>query len=299
MRYLLISFLMLLFSTLSMAKTITVYIPFSPGGPTDSLWRSIEPNLNIILKDKNIKLITENLPGGGGAIAANRIASTKDRLVLGFFSPALAVTPAMNPEVAKYSNKSIRLVGYAGQTEMVLVSSKTSQEFYEKCSVGSMLYGSSGVGSTSHLLARMVIQELNCKESIHVPYKGQSAAYLDLYPGRIDFIVDFSISASSQISSGKVNKIFSVTEKFPLKLENWHVFISNNFLSDDYTVIVTAFKELKSNVQFVNDIERKFHLEGFAQHKDSTWLDTQFKMFADFANSNLPKGNINGNINEQ
>ena len=284
MRNLFIAILFSVFSTASFAKIVTVYIPFSPGGPSDSLWRTIEPKLNDLLKDENIKLITENLPGAGGAIAANRIAATDNRLVLGFFSPALVITPVINPQITKYTYDSIRFLGYAGGAEMLLVSSLEEQEFYKKCSSGGMMYGSSGVGSSTHLLAAFVIKSLKCKDSVHVPYRGQAAAYLDLLPGRIDYIVDFSISANSYLLSQSVNKIFSVTERFPSVLENWHILISNQFGGEEFEIIKSAYEELKRDEYFVSDLEEKFHIENFSQERNSEWLLNEFNLFKNFVN---------------
>jgi tripartite-type tricarboxylate transporter receptor subunit TctC len=71
---------------------ISVVIPFSAGGATDQLWRVIEPHLNKRLQPRGIRLITENIPGAGGTIGTNRVA-TSEKPMLGFFSPAFAISP--------------------------------------------------------------------------------------------------------------------------------------------------------------------------------------------------------------
>jgi tripartite-type tricarboxylate transporter receptor subunit TctC len=285
MKKILTLFCFFVFSHIAIANTVTVLIPFSPGGPTDTLWRSIEPLLNEKLKQHNIKLITENLPGAGGTIASNRIAATEDRLILGFFSPALVVAPNTVSDVVRYNATSFRLIGYAGSTDMVVVSSMSVDQFNEKCRNSVVFFGSSGNGSTGHLLGSIVANGINCKEIIHVPYKGISAAYLDLLAGRIDYLVDFSINADSQIKSGSVNKLFSMNEKFPNSLENWHVLISNNYNSPLFSIIQKEFSELKNDKNFVNNLEFKLKIKNFSIIKNQNWLTKEFENYKNFIES--------------
>jgi tripartite-type tricarboxylate transporter receptor subunit TctC len=276
---------LLTFSNLSLASTISVIIPFSAGGPTDRLWRSIEPKLNERLKNYDIRLVTENLPGAGGAIAANKLATTKDRLILGFFSPALAISPEMNSDIVRYNVEMLYLIGYAGATEMVVVSTLTQEQFNERCKSDRILFGSSNIGSTSHLLGTVVGHELNCKNRVHIPYKGQSQVYVDLIAGRIDYLVDFAISAEGQISSGNVNRLFSVNEKFPNNLENWHVLISNKYDDANIKIIKQEFAQLKKDQQFVDQLEKTAKIKNFKLVRDQKWLINEFKVYKEFIES--------------
>ena len=285
----LIILLLLSISSLVSAKTISVVIPFSAGGPTDHLWRSIEPSITERLKKHGIRLITENMPGAGGAIAGNKIAETKDRPLLGFFSPALAIAPSMNPEAVRYSDRTIKLIGYAGETEMFVVSKLSTDAFLKKCQSEPLFFGSSNVGSTSHLLGLVVGKELKCKELIHVPYKGLASAYLDLISGRINYLVDFAINAQSQMSSGSVNKIFIMDEQFPNRLENWHVFISNNIDDPDIQLIEKEFHELKKDKLFVSKLEQSLKIKNFSMVKNNNWLIKEFKLYKTFVEKVVDK----------
>jgi tripartite-type tricarboxylate transporter receptor subunit TctC len=270
------------FSSGLLAKTISVVIPFSVGGPTDILWRYIEPHMNQRLEKHGIKLITDNVPGAGGAIAANKISATQDRLILGFFSPALAIAPAMNPSIVKYDSNSIKLVGYAGSTEMLLVSKLSLEELMEKCLKGKILFGTSNLGSTSHLLGTLVNKKFECKDYTAIPYKGVSMVYPDLIENRVDFLVDFAISAEPHIKSGKVNQLMSVNERFPSLLENWHVLISNSANNDDFKIIAKEFENLKKDKKFVSDLEKSMRIQNFSSIKDQKWLESEFRSYKEF-----------------
>jgi tripartite-type tricarboxylate transporter receptor subunit TctC len=281
-----ILFLILLsFTTVVWAKNIAVVIPFAAGGPTDQLWRLIEPKLNERLKSHNIKLVTDNLPGAGGTIAANKIAATNDRLILGFFSPALVIAPTINADIVKYDVGMLHMIGYAGATEMIVVSTLTQEQFNERCKSERILFGSSNIGSTSHLLGTVVGRELSCKNRVHIPYKGLSQAYVDLIGGRIDYLVDFAISAEGQIASGNVNRLFSMNEKFPNNLENWHVLISNRYDDADIKIIEQEFAQLKKDQQFVDQLERIARIKNFKSVRGQDWLAKEFKVYKKFAES--------------
>ena len=273
---------LLLVSNLTLAKTLSVIIPFTAGGPTDQLWRSIEPSLNERLGKQGIKLITENLPGAGGAIAANKISETSDKLVLGFFSPALVISPSTNTDSVRYNTNSIRLVDYAGAVEMIAVSPLIFEDFEKKCKTGTIFFGSSNVGSTSHLLGTVVAKELNCRDPVHVPYKGISSAYIDLLSGRIDYMIDFNISAYSHIASGRINKLFSMNDKFPNNLENWHVLISNNYNDPAFEIIQREFQNLKKDKLFVENLERNLKIKNFSVIKNQQWLTKEFLVYKKF-----------------
>lgn len=271
-----------LLTSVSLAKNISVFIPFSPGSPTDQLWRAIEPELNERLKKHDIKLITENVPGAGGAVAGNRIVDTTDRLILAFYSPALVIAPAMNPDVVRYNKDSFRLIGYAGSTEMIVVSSLTLAQFTKKCKNERLTFGSSNIGSTSHLIGTVIGKELKCIDVLHVPYKGQAAAYPDLAAGRIDYLVEFAITGEPKVSAGQINKLFAVDKRFSKELENWHVFIANRVDSPDYTIIKKEFENLKKDKVFVEQLEKSYYIKNFSEIKNEQWFKNEFEVFEKF-----------------
>jgi tripartite-type tricarboxylate transporter receptor subunit TctC len=281
MKKLLVLFLMCV-SNFASANTFSVIIPFSAGGPTDQLWRHIEPSFNERLEKHGIKLITENLPGAGGAIAANKISETSDRLILGFFSPALAIAPVINPDSVRYNATTIKLVGYAGAVETIVVSHLSISEFEKKCKNNTVFFGGSNVGSTSHLLGTVVAKEMKCRDPVHVSYKGISAAYPDLLSGRIDYLVDFDSTASSQIASGRINKLFSMNDRFPNNLENWHVLISNNSSNPAIEIIQREFQNLKNDKAFVENLEKTLKIKNFSVIKNQQWLIKDFETYKKF-----------------
>lgn len=269
------------------AKEISVIIPFSPGGPTDTLWRYIESHLNPRLEKHDIRLISENVPGAAGAIAANKIINTKETPILGFFSPAIAISPVINPKVANYRTGSLKLIAYAGFTEMYVVSKLSYEEFYHKCKNDRLLYGTSNIGSTGHLMGYLISQKLGCANAIAIPYKGIANIYPDLVEKRIDYLVDFAITADGFINAGSVNKLIDINKEMPIEIENWHVLVSNNIDHTDLRVIMQEFINLKSDRNFVSEIERKKKIKNFLENKDQKWFELEFDVYRKFIKSTM------------
>lgn len=275
----------LFFPILSKAETIAVpvVITFSAGGATDQLWRIIEPHLNKKLESAKIRLVTENIPGAGGTIGTNKV-SANDKPMLGFFSPAFAIAPNTIPESVKYSVSDFRLIGYAGETRMYMISTiENLEKFKVECSQRKILYGSSGVGSTSHLLGTIVGDYFKCKELVHVPYKGISQSYNDLFAGRIDYVVDYAISTKNLIKTNKVNEIVQIDERFPVYLESWHMFVANKSVDDKiFSEIKRAFDDIKKDKDLVQEIETRMQIKAFREIKNDSWMKSQFDIYKKF-----------------
>ena len=69
-----------------------------------------------------------------------------------------------------------------------------------------MVAGSVGNGSAAHLVGELLGAQTGTKLT-HVPYKGSSAAMIDIMGGRIDFIFDYSIVVKPLIDSGKLRAL--------------------------------------------------------------------------------------------
>lgn len=286
----LIFILFLSFSVKAETTTISVVIPFSAGGATDQLWRVIEPHLNKRLHSRGIRLITENIPGAGGTIGTNRVAIS-EKPMLGFFSPAFAISPNTLPENVKYKSSDFKLIGYAGETEMYMISTlKNLKEFQTACKSRKIFYGSSGVGSTSHLLGTMVGESFSCVELVHIPYKGISQSYNDLFAGRLDYVVDYAINTKGLAESGRINEILLVDEKFPIYLESWHMFVSNKSVNDEILAIIKKeFENLKKDKIISTEIENRMKLKNFSMIKNEAWIFYQFEIYRKF----ISKLNLN------
>ena len=272
------------------AENIRIYdvvVPFSAGGASDILFRAIEPELNNQLQSYQIKLVIKNISGAAGSIGLSKIMNSNE-LTFGFFSPFFAINKPIRAE-NNYNYDSVNFLSFAGYNKMVIISGAhpTLLALQDNCSKNKTItFGSSGVGSTSHLSAYyFATKYLNCKEVISVPYRGVSMVYQDLKAGRINFMADFTISVDNFIESKYFNRIEEIKEG---DLTAWHIFVSNKIENKDAIIIKTAFDSLKTNKQFVKTLENKFHISQFSESKDINWLKLQFDAYKSVIET-LPK----------
>jgi tripartite-type tricarboxylate transporter receptor subunit TctC len=80
-------------------------------------------------------------------------------------------------------------------------------------------YGSSGVGSTQHIAGEALNMAAGTKAT-HVPYKGSSAAHIDLIGGQIQLMLDTTSSAMAHIKSGKLRALAVTTPQRSPELPN-------------------------------------------------------------------------------
>ena len=87
------------------------------------------------------------------------------------------------------------------------VPAKTFEEFvaYAKANPGKLNYGSTGIGTSSHLSSYMLSQRIGA-EAVHVPYKGATALN-DLIAGRLQFMFATIPSVIQHIRAGKVTAL--------------------------------------------------------------------------------------------
>lgn len=276
-----LSFILLcLITSLSFAsekKVIEVIIPFNAGGPSDILWRNIEPKLNLILEKDNIVLRTKNVPGAGGSIGLNELMQSQ-KPTLGFFSSFFAINKFVRTDT-NYDYTSVNLIGFAGNNTMIVMSAKhkSLQELQIFCKNNELLYGSSGTGSTSELLGFYFAKKIaKCEKVSPVAYRTTTLANVDLRNKQLDYLADFSISASEQIDGQFLYKLYEMKNE---ELTPWHIFVSNKVQNKDIDTVRQGFELLKKDKEFVRNLEKKLHIQGFSEQKNSTWLEQEFFNF--------------------
>jgi tripartite-type tricarboxylate transporter receptor subunit TctC len=81
-----------------------------------------------------------------------------------------------------------------------------------KAKSGQFKYASSGIGSTQHIVGEAFNLATGTK-AIHVPYKGSSAAHVDIIGGSVEMMFDTTSSAMNQIKAGKFRPLAITTSK--------------------------------------------------------------------------------------
>lgn len=188
-------------------QPIRIIVPFTPGGGTDFLSRTVAAKLGETTK---WNVVAENRPGAGGTIgigAAARATPDGYEIVMGQVDN-LAVAPSIYSKLSYDPVKDFAPIGIVGEAPLVIVAGKSSpyqtlQALIEAArkAPGAVNYGSPGAGTITHLAAELLQQRADIK-LVHVPYKGSGPAMADLLGGQVPVIFTSIPSAAPQLKAG-------------------------------------------------------------------------------------------------
>jgi tripartite-type tricarboxylate transporter receptor subunit TctC len=197
------------------AKPITYIVPFSAGGSTDVVGRTIAEKLQVALKQT---VIVDNKPGQGGGIGAGFVAkSAPDGYTL--FGGTIS-THAINASLYKNLGydpvkdfEPIALVAFLPNVLLVDpklgVNSVAELIALLKKDETKRTFASSGAGTSTHLAGELFADLIGVALT-HIPYKGTPPAMVDVSSGQVTFMFDQMTAALPLIQAGKL-KLLAVT----------------------------------------------------------------------------------------
>ena len=195
------------------SRSITIMVPYPPGGPVDALARLIAQEA---AGDLNQPIVVENRPGGSGIIGAQAVARAEPDghvLVLGTNQ-----THATNQSLIKNCPyDAVRdfapVAGIAAMPHVLVVrkslalTSVGDVVAMAKAKPGTLTFGSTGNGSGAHLAGELFKTKAGI-EMLHVPFKGLSPMLTELLADRIDIsIAPLPGLIGQQIESGSVRAL--------------------------------------------------------------------------------------------
>ena len=196
-------------------RPVTIVVPFTPGGSSDITARTVAAKMQESLGQS---FIIDNKPGANGGLGGKFVAQAKPdgyTLFVGSIG-VVAINPVLYKDLGYDPRKDYDLLSVAVRTPNALVTranfpANTVAEFvdYLKKNPNRVSFASSGTGSSDHLTAALFWQKTGTT-GIHVPYKGGSAAHLDLIAGNADVSFQNLGSITQHVKAGKM-KILAVT----------------------------------------------------------------------------------------
>ena len=184
---------------------------FVPGGGVDTTARILGDGLSRHLGQP---VIVESKPGAGTTLAAADLArATADGYTLSLFTSTYGTAAAMYKSLSFRPVDDFSMVSMVSEFPYVIatysehpVRSIPDLVSAARGASAPLLYGTSGLGSVSHLLMELLAQSANIKIQ-HVPYRGGAQALTELLGKRIDFMLDPPTILVEQVQSGKVRII--------------------------------------------------------------------------------------------
>jgi tripartite-type tricarboxylate transporter receptor subunit TctC len=223
MRIFLCMVLLVVSSAIQAQRSITLIIPFPPGGSTDIVGRIAAEGLS---KELGQAFVVDNRSGAGGAIGARAIAeAAPDGYTLGIATVSThvvnpVVVPLMRGQPLGYDAlKDFTFLGQIAAVPNVVsvhpsVPAKTMDEFvaYLKKNPGKLNFGTPGSGSLGHLIGETFKYAAKV-DMVHIPYKGAGPALNDTLAGQVQVLFDNLPSSLPHIQSGKLRALAVASEK--------------------------------------------------------------------------------------
>ena len=190
-------------------RPIRMIVPYPPGGPTDIMGRLTS---EVLTKRLGQNVVVDNRGGAATAIGAEMAARSPadGYTVLVSSETTFAVTPALKANLPYHPERDFAPISQLTTQPYVLAvtnalpaTSLTQLVAYGKGNPGKLAYGSAGLGSANHLAGAMFAHTAGI-DALHVPYKGNGPALIDLTGGQIQFMLG---SISSVYPHGAAKKI--------------------------------------------------------------------------------------------
>jgi tripartite-type tricarboxylate transporter receptor subunit TctC len=195
-------------------KPITMLVPFSAGGPTDTVARLLAQAMGA---DLGQQVIVENVAGAGGTLAPERLSrSAPDGYTILIHHIGMSTAPTLYRKLRYNPLEDFEHIGLINEVPMTIVARKdfppntlTELVEYVKANKDKVTYANAGIGAASHLCGLLFMSTVGVQVTT-VPYKGTGPAMNDLLGGQVDFMCDQTTNTTSQIKGGKI-KVYAIT----------------------------------------------------------------------------------------
>jgi tripartite-type tricarboxylate transporter receptor subunit TctC len=193
---------------------ITMVVPFSAGGPTDTVTRLIAEPMAASLGQQ---IVVQNVAGAGGTLAGTQVAKAPaDGYTLLVHHIGMSTAPSLYADLAYDPTTDFAPVGLITNVPMTIIARKdfepsTFEELveYVKANADTVTYANAGIGAASHLCGMLFMNAIDTQLTT-VPYQGTGPAMTDLLGGQVDFMCDQTTNTTGQIQGGEV-KAYAVT----------------------------------------------------------------------------------------
>ncbi len=194
--------------------TITIVVPFSAGGPTDTVTRLIAEPMSAELGQT---IVVQNVEGAGGTVAAAEVAAAAaDGYTVLMHHIGMSTAPALYADLPYDPLTDFKTIGLVTEVPMTIIARPdfepdTLEELvaYVTENADTVTYANAGIGAASHLCG-LLFQSAIGVTLTEVPYEGTGPALTDLVGGQVDFMCDQTTNTTGQIQGGEV-KAYAVT----------------------------------------------------------------------------------------
>ncbi len=197
-------------------KPVRVVLPFPPGGSTDVVGRLIAARLS---QELDQQFIIDNRAGASGIIGTELVVRANPDGYTLLVAPSTYGANAALYKLPYDPIKDIATVTRLATSSFILavhpsVKATNLKEFIElaRAQPGALNFGSPGTGSTGHLAAEL-FRQMTKTNMVHVAYKGEGPAIIDLISGQIQLYFGGPLAMVPQIKAGKLRGLAVTSEQ--------------------------------------------------------------------------------------
>ncbi|MEA3395655.1 MAG: tripartite tricarboxylate transporter substrate-binding protein [Pseudomonadota bacterium] len=202
------------------AKPVSLVVPFSAGGPTDIVARTLAAGMTKTLGQS---VVVENKTGAGGTIAPSYVSkAAPDGYTFLIHHNGMATAPALYRKLSYNPVTDFEHVGNVVDVPMTLLGRKdlppkNTAELvpFVKANAAKLNLANAGLGAVSHLCGTLFQQALGVTLTT-VPFQGTGPALNALLGGQVDLLCDQTTNTVPHIKAGTV-KMYGVTTKQRIK----------------------------------------------------------------------------------
>jgi tripartite-type tricarboxylate transporter receptor subunit TctC len=192
-------------------KPVRLVVASTPGGGTDISARLIAPKLSEYLGQQ---VIIENRAGATTTIGVNFVArAAPDGYTLLMGVSSLTINPHILTNVPYDAVKDLAPVSQVVVAPNIMVShpslpARSVKELiaFARTRPGQLNFAAGGAGSSQHLAIELFLSMTGLK-IVHVPYKGQGPALLDVMAGHVSLMMANVISALPPVRNGRIHAL--------------------------------------------------------------------------------------------
>jgi tripartite-type tricarboxylate transporter receptor subunit TctC len=199
------------------ARPVRIVVPFAPGGNVDLIARALAQRLPESLGQQ---VIVDNRPGASGLVGTQLVAkSPPDGYTLLAMANTFAVVPSIMANPGYDPLKDFMGITLTCLVPQVLVVNtalpvRSVRELIAlaKARPGELSYASAGTGGTGHMAAELFNRHVGVK-MLHVPYKGNAQAIIDVISGQVTMMFDQVSTSAPHIKAGKLRGLAVTSRK--------------------------------------------------------------------------------------
>ena len=196
----------------SRSRTVSVIVPYPPGGSVDGVARLVVQKLNETVGQY---FIVENRAGGAsGTVGATAVArAAPDGYTLMVSASVHVINPFLYKNIPYDAVKDFTPLTLLADGPLIVsttpsVKADNLKDFFEQVrkEPNKFTFGTTSLGSASHLAIELLKRDAGL-DTLVVPYKGTAPALTDLVSGQIQLLADPMLSSLPLARAGKIKAL--------------------------------------------------------------------------------------------